>query len=173
MLAVIVLLWRRRQDSNLRPTFTGDPLARDWFEPLTHVSKCAAFGTPPEPQTVPTYVSDGIAIRIPAPSIPDQGPTGRSLTLNELVEVFSEGLDRGGGRCLGERLELTLSKVGIATDSITFLVPLLKEDVLRVVEKVVPNIITSCHFLLLCVCEMPVLESTDCDFKILTGLLGT
>ena len=28
---------------------------------------------PPEPQTVPTYDSDGIAIRIPVPSIPDQG----------------------------------------------------------------------------------------------------
>ena len=33
----------------------------------------AAFETPPEPQTVPTYDSDGIAIRIPVPSIPDQG----------------------------------------------------------------------------------------------------
>lgn len=39
--------------------------------------KCATFGTPPEPRTVPTYDSDGIAVRIPAPSIPDQGPEVR------------------------------------------------------------------------------------------------
>ena len=34
---------------------------------------CAAFGTPPEPRTVPTYDLDGIAVRIPVSSIPDRG----------------------------------------------------------------------------------------------------
>ena len=102
---------------------------------------------------MPTYDSDGIAIRIPVPSIPDQGPVGRSLTLNELVEVFSKGLDRSSRRSLGQGLKLTLTEVSVATDSIALLVPLLKKDVLCVVEKVVSNIITSCHFLLQCVCE--------------------
>lgn len=31
-------MWRRRQDLNLRLAFANDPLARDWFKPLTHVS---------------------------------------------------------------------------------------------------------------------------------------
>jgi hypothetical protein len=97
---------------------------------------------------VPTYDSDGIAIRIPAPSIPDQGPASRSLALNELVEVFSKSLDGCSRRRLGKGLKLTLTEISIATDSTALFVPFLKEDVLRVVEKVVPNIITSCHFLL-------------------------
>ena len=116
---------------------------------------------------MPTYDSDGIAIRIPVPSIPDQGPIGRSLALDELVEFLSECLDLccAGSRWI--RLKLTPFQVGIAPKKIALLMPLLKEDVLRVIENVVPNIITCCHFLLLCVCEMSVLESTDCDFKVI------
>jgi hypothetical protein len=35
--------------------------------------KKSGFWEPPEPQTVPTYDLDGIAVRIPASTIPDQG----------------------------------------------------------------------------------------------------
>ena len=104
---------------------------------------------PPEPQTVPTYDSDGIAIRIPAPSIPDQGPVSRSLALDKLVEVLGERLDLCSGRSRRKRLKLSLSKISVASENSAFLVPFLKEDILRIVEKVIPNIVTSCHFLLL------------------------
>ena len=86
----------------------------------------AAFGMPPEPRTVPTYDLDGIAIRIPVLSIPDQGPMCRSLTLDELVEVLSERLDVCHGRRLRKGLELPLTEVGISTHPIALLVPLLK-----------------------------------------------
>jgi hypothetical protein len=35
--------------------------------------KKSGFWEPPEPRTVPTYDLDGIAIRIPVYTIPDQG----------------------------------------------------------------------------------------------------
>ena len=114
-------------------------------------TKKAAFGMPPEPGTVPTYDLDGIAIRIPALSIPDQGIACLSLALNKLVEIFSECLDRGSSRRFGKRLELALTEICIATNSIAFFVPLLKENILRIVEKIVPNIVSCCHFYSVCV----------------------
>ena len=86
----------------------------------------AAFGMPPEPRTVPTYDSDGIAIRIPAPSIPDQGTVDRSLTLNELVEILGERLDLSHGGRGREGLKLTLTEISVAAHPIALLVPLLE-----------------------------------------------
>jgi len=103
---------------------------------------------PPEPQTVPTYDLDGIAIRIPALSIPDQGPTILLLALNEFVEILGKRLDLCSGGSWRKRFKLTLSKISITSKDPAFLVPLLKENILRIIENVVSNIITSCHFLL-------------------------
>ena len=101
---------------------------------------------------MPTYDLDGISVRIPVSSISDQGTVVRSLALNELVEIFSKCLDLccAGSRWIG--LKLTPLQVSIALKKAALLMPFLKEDVLRVIENVVPNIVTSCHFLLR-VCE--------------------
>jgi hypothetical protein len=81
---------------------------------------------PPEPRTVPTYDLDGIAIRIPVLSIPDQGPVYLSLTLDELVEVLSKCLDICHSGRIRKRFKLTLTEVGITTHPIALPMPLLK-----------------------------------------------
>ena len=88
----------------------------------------------------------------PVLSIPDQGPVILSLALDELVEILSKCLDSCSRRSFGERLKLTLTEISISAHPATLLIPLLKKNVLRFVEKVVSNIITSCHFYP-CVCE--------------------
>ena len=71
-----------------------------------------------------------------------QRPRLRSLALDELVEFLSECLDLccAGSRWIG--LKLTPFQVSIALKKAALLMPLLKEDVLRVIENVVPNIVT-------------------------------
>jgi len=85
--------------------------------------KCAAFGTPPEPRTVPTYDLDGIAVRIPVSSIPDQGPVLLSLALDELVEVLGECLDLC---CSGWRrkfIDGLVHKICVVTDDLASATP--------------------------------------------------
>ncbi len=97
---------------------------------------------------MPTYDLDGIAVRIPMSTIPDRGTMRRSLALDELVEVFRKCLDLCCRRRVRKRLELTLTEISITSNPVALPVPLLEKRAARVIEKVVSNIVTSCHFLL-------------------------